>query len=183
MAHGQAVTKLLEIQKRRDLYNKQHIERMFASIPHVTEALQTMLQLPDDDIQWLEIDVMEDLVMIGIAIRFPPDDIPVFVQIFAPDSIESSEITDDVEAIKQLIRVGLPLDLVEQPVQDIVQFFHDLAPALSNHDDGDDAGLEEYAATADGAAPTYPVFDSAELTPAQTQKLLMFQSLFDTTKH
>jgi t-SNARE complex subunit (syntaxin) len=180
MAHGQAVTKLLEIQKRRDLYNKQHIERMFDSIPQVTEALRAMLQLPEEDVQWLEIDVMDDIVMVGIAIRFPPDHIPMFVQIFAPDSINTNEVTSDVEVIKQLIRVGLPLDLVEHPVQDIVQFFHDLAPALATHDDDSD-GIDDY--TNELPTPAEPIFDSSELTPEQTQKLLLFQNLFDTSKH
>jgi hypothetical protein len=152
---------------------------MFGLIPNVTHALEVMLELPPEDIRWMEIEVLEDVLLMGIAVKFPADDIPMFVQIFAPDSVKN--IDDDVETINQLIRVGLPLKLLSGEVGDIIQFFYDMANSSGDIDDDGAEEIEGVISSTDET--TSPIFDSSELTLEQTQKLLLFQHHTSDVKH
>lgn len=181
MAHNELTQRLLHAQESRNNLWAKHIDGMFDLIPNVTHALEVMLELPPDDIKWMEIEVMEDVLLMGIAVRFPADDIPMFVQIFAPDSVKN--IDDDVETINQLIRVGLPLKLLSGEVGDIIQFFYDMANSSGDIDDDNDGAEEIEGVISSTADTTSPIFDSSELTPEQTQKLLLFQHHTSDVKH
>jgi hypothetical protein len=114
-------------------------------------------------------------VVIGVGIRFSPHEIPMFVEIFAPESMNN--VDPDVDVVKQLIRIGLPIEYADKSSQDIIQFFHDLAPAVGNND-------EEESPPAESAPPIMDqIFDSSQLTEEQTQKLLLFQSHTSGAKH
>lgn len=173
MAQSELVKRLTAEQRAREQQAAKHNEFMFGLIPNVTNALEMMIQIPPEDIKWIEIDVNDDILIMGLAVRFPADDIPMFVQIFDPSSVEG--IDDDVETINQLIRVGLPLSLIERPVEDIIQFFHDLA-------NGHEPDHEE-PTSSDEPAIMDTTFDSSELTAEQTQKLLLFQHSMSNHKH
>lgn len=177
MAPNEIIQRLLEMQKQRDRQWNQHVTKMFSAVPNVTRALETMLGLPPDDIKWVEIEASDGILLMGVAIKFPADRVPMFVQIFAPTSIEG--IDDDVDIINQLIRIGVPLELVDKDVGDIIQFFYDLA----NENEDEDGTEEGDPSTLAVSTPDNPIFDSTELTLEQTQKLLLFQNHISDVKH
>jgi hypothetical protein len=182
MVHNELTQRLLHAQELRNKIWAKHAEGMFDLIPNVTHALEAMLELPPENIKWVEIEVLDEILLMGIAVKFPADDIPMFVQIFAPDSVK--DIDEDVETINQLIRVGLPLRLLGGEVGDIIQFFHDIANSSGSADDDDDDDAEEIEGVASIAPETIsPIFDSSELTLEQTQKLLLFQHHTSEVKH
>lgn len=176
MANTELIKRLTNEQRLREQHTAEHNERMFGLIPNVVDALMDMIQLPSEDIKWVEIDITDDIVIIGMAIRFPANDIPMFVQIFAPSSVE--DIDADADVINQLIRVGLPLGLVDQSVMDIIHFFHDLANGIETDQAGDPVDESTLEPSLVDTS-----FSTSELTLEQTQKLLLFQHHTSDVKH
>lgn len=176
MAHSSTVMKLYRLQGDRDVIHEQMTTEMFNGVPNVVEALTMMLDLPEDDIKWVEFEMSDDVMVLGIAIKFSPHDIPMFVEIFAPHSMDN--VDPDVDVVKQLIRVGLPLEYADKSPKDIIQFFHDLAPSIS----GDDTDEPDDVT---GGDPTImdQTFNTSQLTEEQTQKLLLFQTHTSGVKH
>ena len=98
---------------------RQQTEYLFNLIPNVTTALTAMLQLPPDKIHWVNFDIDDNIAILGVIIKFSPLEIPMFVQIFAPHTVDGLEGNEDDE-ITQMMRVGLPLELVDQDRKSVV---------------------------------------------------------------
>lgn len=181
MAQSLLAARLLQQQNAREEQLKQHNIAMFKAIPNITTAIELMVDLPEGDLSWDEIVITDGILVLGISISFPSTDIPIFVQIFAPSTVDN--IDTNVETIHQFIRLGMPMELVDQPSPVIVEFFRTVALSSLEEEEEKESVVEQPTTSPTPSSIMGQPFDTAGLTPDQTQALLMFQDHLPKSKH
>ena len=164
---------------------QQQTEYLFNLIPNVTTALIAMLQLPPDKIHWANFDIDDNIIVLGVIIKFSPANIPMFVQIFAPHTVVGLDKDDD-EEITQLMRVGLPLELISSPPTEIIQFFHDLANSTDDEIEEIEQTTEPPSTNTALSSPISPndtPFDVSGLSESQIANFLLYQNNSSSAKH
>jgi hypothetical protein len=146
--------KLGELFMRRDAQYRAVTDRIFEMLPTVCDALYDLFELPHDQVEWNDIDVIDDAIVIQVTIMYTPTSISPFVQMFAP----SATVPEEVESISQLVRVGIPAHMAFAPKDDIIRFFRAIAAKPTPPTEHD---------------VTKSTFNMDTLTPEQQQQLLL----------
>lgn len=104
----------------REAHYHTRTNEILSSVPNVTRALFDLIDIPEENMSWVDADIMDDLLVVAVTVSYAPDETPVFIRTYAP--LNSMVDDDDVENIEQLIRVGIPLVMVFEPSIDIITF-------------------------------------------------------------
>jgi hypothetical protein len=129
-------------------------DQIYDMVPNVQEALYRLFNLPKDQVEWDDIDIIEEAIVLQVTISYTPNTISPFVQTFAP----TDHAPADVESISQMVRVGLPAHMAFASVEEIINFFIAISKKMPPPAEGD---------------VVKSTFDMESLTPEQQQQLLL----------
>jgi len=154
-------TELATMFTDRDKQYDRATSRIFKHVPNVLDALRTLFALHEDQIEWSDLNVIDDALVIQVTITYTPGTTSPFIQMFTPKNM----VPEDVEYVEQLVRVGIPMHMAFAPVEDIIEFLRAIAKVSPR---------EDSATPATPATPT-AAFNVDQLTPEQQQQLLLLQ--------
>lgn len=171
------IEQLLTLVDERDLsrlyYNKQ-ISELIA--PTMLLAVVEMLELPTDQIEWVDVEVTDTVLVLVINVMFDPS-----TQL--SPFLDNGQINKDAALIQKSVRIGLPLPMVFAEPGEIKAFLY---KSLNIPDPNADPTQTEVKVDepTEVKAEDKPstIFDSASLTKDQIQQMLMFQHLTLGTK-
>lgn len=152
------IEQLLAIVDERDLkrleYNRQIADLV---APTFLTAVVEMLELPTDQIEWVDIDVTDSMVFtLKLSVTYTPGvDTSPFL---------GTAPTDNAAFVQKNLRVSLPLSHVFDSVEDIKKLLH-------------------RPPTTQATEPVQPVkFDPSAMSKDQIEQMLLFQHLTVGTK-
>ena len=149
--------------------------------PTLLDALYRLFNVPVMDVRWLDFSSATSIIIITCGIAYDPSEgIPKFI-------LDTNHtIPKDAGRVEQVVRIGVPYELVMADSDKIVAFMSALVmshasggPTLIEHMDEstvvperyDDAAIKRDGTVAQDASD----FNPNRLTPEQRQQLLIFQ--------
>lgn len=113
---------LLLMEKREEIINDLTNEIFDRIEPYVLDVLYELFTLPINDIDWIDVQVINNVLMVTCAVAYNPRNIPPFIkQLFIPDS---SDYNEDI--VHKMIQVGIPINYVFGPRENLLEFFANL---------------------------------------------------------
>lgn len=181
--------KLLSMFDARDnMWGKHNRQIGNVIAPTVLEALYELLELDHDSVEWVDLQIMENVMLIICNVTYDPATTQsVFLQ-----RVDDAERPDTPIQVQRFLRIGVPLAIVFATKDEIKEFLLRIPIETS---DGDTIGEDEFKLDRDTdlAPPTienpnrssYSVlkgFDASELNADQLKSLLLYTSSMGTTK-
>lgn len=159
--------------KRDQLYQRATEDIVQVVGPTTLKALVTMFNVPFENVTWIELQVVEELLVIVASIVYEEDQQPpAVIQALSP-------MPDTMEPSIRLFRVAVPLEVVFQPAEEILQYFKKTAEEAAAK-----AQAQSETVVSDDAVPvTTQQFNLKELTPEQIKQLILFSGNQTGTKH
>jgi hypothetical protein len=155
--------KLIELFEKREEAYQQATRGLLDNVSNITEAMTMLIGLPADQIKWVDIEYADTLLVMHIIINYDPCSTPAFVTNFAPPLEDVDRDGEgDIVNIEQLLRIGIPQDLIFAPPTDIVNFFNSLPQQVTTE---------------------WAVFDENLLTPEQAEQLKLYEHTMTEAKH
>lgn len=159
-------------EKSRNEYNQQIVKVL---APTTLSAVVELLGVPHDDIMWVDIDVVDSILLVVCQVTYDPNTelSPTLRQLVGPQLGETPATNVRIERI---FHFGLPLAVVFSSKEDIIDFLHK-STASSKIED-----VDKTNAPRSESASQYTTFDRKLLTKEQAQQLLYFQHITKGTK-
>lgn len=160
--------------EREDLYAECTRRMVELAEPTLLAAMVELFATPRNNITVIELALVEDSLCVVVALNYNEGaPVPELVQAVSP-------IAQEMPNVYRLLRVGMPLDVVFEPKEDIVSF---LRSKRSISDEM--APREEVKAddTVQTSPDKFPAFDPAGLTDEQLRALRLSLYATNTTKH
>jgi hypothetical protein len=162
------MSKLLKrLEQREDVYKKDSINIIREELPHLLEALHTVFareQNPAADrVVWDVVEVLNDkILMIQGYLDIKPGELIEF------EGEESVTVTEEMsEVLTRLIKISLPIALIEQgTVDDIVQFIENQTERVNSTTPDVEHHVRQVVDPLDG-------FDIENLTDEQLEALIV----------
>lgn len=190
---------LISLFEARDKLYQQTTEEILELVgPTALDALFTLFDAPMEQVRWLETHLVENIMLLVASITYDDDqEVPPVIQALSPNPEEGGPSI-------RLFRVGIPLTMLFQPKEDIVDYLTETAGKAArlrghstpvgnlppegtlSHAAELKAHIQESQQDEDTSVPVHgpqPDFDTSDLTYDQIQQLLMFESLTKGIKH
>lgn len=174
---------LLDTFSKRDETYDQHTEEIVNILgPTVLEAVYQFLELPDETITWSDFQVIDGILMIFATVNLSTVGITPKIERL------TSSMDSDSNSIERIIRIGFPLPIVTQPLDQVIKFLADHSdPAQMNDDDDmseyDEDDGEIFSTVAPAMVASAQSFDVGQLSKDQVRQMLYFQHQSRNTKH
>jgi hypothetical protein len=111
------------IEKREEIIDDLTAEIMDRIEPYVLDVLYELFNLPEEDVKWLDIQNVDNILMLTCSVAFDPRKIPPYIaKLFIPDPEDLYE-----NIVHKMIRIGVPMALIFGPRYKVVEFFNDVA--------------------------------------------------------
>lgn len=189
---------ILSLFEERARWVQAYTDSLFEAIrPTALEALTVVFNTPFESISWLDITLVENVVVISAIVSY--DDDAAIPEIIEKVSTDVQGLPQGEKAIRlyRLVRVGIPVELILEPKENIIGFFQrgvvkhspldivDEQPSPVPQDapvvqeNGDLKPTDDTLIV----TPTEEQFDMKSLSEEQLQQLLFFQQMTRGTKH
>lgn len=156
--------------------------------PTVLEALYELLELDHDSVEWVDLQIMENIMLIICNVTYDP----VNTQSRFLQRVDEAQRPDTPIQVQRFLRIGVPLAIVFSDKKDIKEFLLRI-PVETTDDDGGEVEIETVASEEDEASPpalNVPKrrgaevmgFDASELSDDQITKLMLYHHTIETTK-
>lgn len=133
--------------------------------PTVIEALHEVMQVADENVTWVDVNVIEHMVVLDAVVSMKIDDLsPFMLSITPPENLQLAE--DDSDVLEQVVKIGIPADLCFTTKQKIVDFINDTSTVTRKVYHGGSMEDNIAAATASTASESKD-FDLSQLTAEQ----------------
>jgi hypothetical protein len=171
------IKQLVALFEARDQLYQQSTEKIFESIGETTlEALVTLFGVPYENVSWLETQLIDTVIVIVASISYGEDQlVPPVIQALSPAAEHGHPSI-------RLFRIGLPLDVVFLPKEEIVDYLVKTAEAVTNKMKARQAPKGEGNVPVKVVSPQ-PEFDTSGLSREQVLQVLLFGEETRGTKH
>ena len=171
------IKQLVALFETRDQLYQQSTEKIFESIGETTlEALVTLFGVPYENVSWLETQLVDNVMVLVASITYGNDQrVPPVIQALSPAS-------EDGHPSIRLFRVGLPLDVVFLPKEEIVDYLVKTAETVVNKMKARQAPKSDDSVPVKVVSPQ-PEFDTSGLSREQVLQVLLFGEETQGTKH
>lgn len=168
---GELLRLLEERDQTTDYLTSQILEKIR---PSVLDTLCELFGLPNEEIDWLDVQIIEQVLLVVCAINYEEShSTPYLKKLFS-----SSDMVDNVAPNMKMIRIGLPLAYVFGEKKPIIDFLYSVV---------DEAIIERIESSVDFANETsdntQSSFDTSKLTEQQTEQLNLFLNHGRGVKH
>ena len=173
------ILRLIELFEERDKLYQSSTEQICDLIgPTTLEALIDVFNVPPENVTWLEVQLVEDILLLVASIAYDEGQrVPDLILALSP-------LPDDGQPSIRLFRVGLPVDLIFQPKTEILEYLKKASQLRMNPHEG------SVPIVHDEESVEIPVhhepqeeFDTSGLTHEQIQQMLVFGKESKGTKH
>lgn len=156
--------------------------RQIASViqPTVLEALYDLFELERDQIEWLDLQVLETMLLVVCNVTYDPaTNTSQFLS-----KVDEAQRPETPIQVQRLLRVGVPLVLVFSPKDEIKDFLLNVPVETTDVVDEDvPVGLyERMANELSSKSQQVMGFDTDGLSDDQVAKLKLYQSAQELTK-
>lgn len=151
------------VQHREAQYLEQTEEILAAIAPTVLTALYKMFSVPVDAINWYQVEIVDDILMLVATVSYEAGKEPseTIRQLF-------SQATTDGKVTEHLFRVGIPLNMIFDDPNAIIECIVDATTAR-------ETPREEQS--------TLPTEFTAKLTDEQLTQAILFETMNKGIKH
>lgn len=176
---------LLAMFDARDSMWSKHNRQIAAVIsPTVLEALKELFELPDDNIEWVDLQIMENILLVVCNVTYDP----VHTQSRFLQRVDEITAPDRPIQVQRYLRVGVPLAIVFSPREEIKEFLLRI-PVETTGDDANTAEVYESDATPEDST-NVPIqssskvlgFDTSTLSEEQIKNLMLYHHTVEGTK-
>ena len=120
-------------------------------------ALLKLFQLPPKDVEWLEVEVEDDMLLMAVQIQYQPEKCESsFVKKLTP-----AEVPEGLTHVQRTVRVGIPVDKVFDHSDDLLAYLTSVGNDIGSTED-----LEPIITAG---------FDQTALTHEQVTSMIYFQ--------
>jgi hypothetical protein len=113
---------LLLMEKREETITDLTNEILDRIEPYVLDVLYELFDLPISDVDWVDVQVINKILMVTSAVAYDPHNIPQFIKkLFVPDRSDYNE-----EVVHKMIQVGIPISYIFGPREKLLEFFANL---------------------------------------------------------
>ena len=158
--------------------------------PTVLEALYELLELDHDSVEWVDLQIMENIMLIICNVTYDP----ATTQSKFLHRVDEANRPDTPIQVQRFLRIGVPLAIVFTEKKDIKEFLLRI-PVETTDDDNTEVEFEPVPSGDDDATPATPPsplarrrssevmgFDTSELSDEQITKLMLYHHAVETTK-
>lgn len=165
--------------------------------PTVLEALYELLELDHDSVEWVDLQIMENIMLIICNVTYDP----ATTQSTFLQRVDEAQRPETPIQVQRFLRIGVPLAIVFSPKDEIKEFLLRIPVETSSgetDDDDDGLDLKEDLETTHASTPTPPSnlsntlhakrktdvmgFDASELNDDQLKSLLLHTFAAGSTK-
>lgn len=156
----------------------------------VLDALQELFELPDESIEWVDLQIMENILLVVCNVTYDP----ATTQSPFLQRVDEVQQPDRPIQVQRYLRVGVPLAIVFSPKEDIKEFLMRIPVETA----GDDAGtaevyepdLDPSEVESDETLVYIPPksstkvmgFDTSTLSEEQIKNLMLYNHTVESTK-
>jgi hypothetical protein len=179
---SQKIKHLVSLFEMRDRLYQESTEKIFEAIgPTALEALVSLFNVSYENVSWLEVQLIDNIMLIVASITYNDGQtVPAIIQTLSP-------IPESGQATVRLFRVGLPLELLFQPKQQIVDYLTKTAEKTIDRSKVRAQQLQiQHRHMTDTNVPIsgpQPEFDTSKLTHEQRQQLMILGAEIKGIKH
>lgn len=133
--------------------------------PTVIQALHEVMQVDADNVSWVDVNVIDHMVVLDAIVSVRIDALSTFMlSITPPENLQMADEDDDV--LEQVVKIGIPADLVFTNKQKIIDFINDTSTVTRKTYDGD-VRQAIADAKAEASIGTMEDFDLSQLSADQ----------------
>lgn len=178
------IESLLSMFDARDQMWAKH-NRQIAKVitPTVLDSLVELFDLPMEDIEWVDLQLMENILLVICTVTYDPHTTQsAFLQ-----RIDAAKQPDTPIQVQRFLRVGVPLAIVFAEKPEIKEFLSRI-PVETTEEDSDEFELhpaedaEERPPTPEIVASKVMGFDTSDLTEEQIKNMMLYHHTVDGTK-
>lgn len=159
--------------------------RLIAAVikPTVLDALYDLFDVPSDDVEWVDLQLMETVMLVVCTITYDPASTgSIFLQ-----QVDQAKRPDTPIRVQRFLRIGIPLAIAFSPKDEIKRFL--LTLPVESTDDDNDIGVGP-SLLGESDAPLAALirgsemlgFDTSELSEDQIKKLMLYHHTAESTK-
>lgn len=176
---------LLNMFDARDSMWAKHNKQIAGVIaPTVLEALYDLFELGTDSIEWVDLQIMETILLIVCNVTYDP----VSTESSFLRRIDEATRPDTPIQVQRYLRIGVPLAIVFSPKDEIKEFLMRVPVETT---DGTDISDEVFEPEHPELTPSVPPhatgskvqgFDTSTLNEDQIKRLMLYHHTVETTK-
>lgn len=153
--------------------------------PTVLEALYELLELDHDSVEWVDLQIMENIMLIICNVTYDP----ATTQSRFLQRVDDAQTPETPIQVQRFLRIGVPLAIVFSDKDAIKEFLMRIPVETTEDDDSDvdvervsfdDQSDEEPQSNRSGSAVMG--FDTTNLSEDQITKLMLYHHAVETTK-
>lgn len=157
--------------------------------PTVLEALYELLELDHDSVEWVDLQIMENIMLIICNVTYDP----ATTQSQFLHRVDEAQQPSTPIQVQRFLRIGVPLAIVFSDKKDIKEFLLRI-PVETTDDDDNNVEIETLSEEKNEDTPQPPSsltkrsssqvmgFDTAGLSDDQITKLMLYHHAIETTK-
>ena len=168
------VSELLQLLEERDTVVEQITAHILDKIQSpLLEVLTELFGLPEQNIEWLDVQYMEKVLLIMCAIQYDPK----YATAYLRGLFKQPSAIDVVDENMKMIRIGIPISYVFGSRENIIKFLYEVA---------NDSILEKIETTVENSekiSDNVLSFDISRLTKEQIRQMELFDKQGKGAKH
>lgn len=165
---------LVIMDAREEIINKLTNKILYKLEPNVLAVLNKLLGIPVDDISWIDVQVIDNVLLLTCTVVYDPFLVTPFIEkLFIADPEDFLENT-----VHKMIRIGVPTPYIFGPTQVLFDFFNDLA---DNANLGNNKVIVDNIQESSDNTPS--AFHISDLSQEQRQQLLLFGKCTNGERH
>lgn len=178
---------LLNMFDARDSMWAKHNKQIAGVVaPTVLEALYELFDLDNDSIEWVDLQIMDNIMLIVCNVTYDP----VTTQSTFLHRIDEAARPDTPIQVQRYLRIGVPLAIVFSPKDEIKEFLMRV-PVESTNDNNEDLSDEVFEPDHPELTAAIPQrstgskvhgFDTSTLDEDQIKRLMLYHHTMETTK-
>lgn len=184
---------LLTMFDARDAMWSKHTRQIASVInPTVLDALRELFDVPSDDIEWMDLQIVETVLVIVCNITYDP----MLTSSVLLQRVDQAQRPNVPIRVQRLLRIGIPLAVVFSSKEEVIEFLTKLPVETTDDEYTDDVNIDdpdlpEYeGADADAKPPTSSPagvaqvmgFDTSDLSEDQIKSLMLYRHASEATK-
>ena len=156
------VTRLLQILNEREKVIEKATAYVLNEIrPTVLDALRELFEVSDADVEWIDIQAVENSLVLMCIVKFNPYNLSPFLQ----KTLSFEENVVPANPSHEILKIGLPINQAFYPKETIKKFLMEVADSPDT-EEVNDAYL---------ASSVEETFNTNELSPEQLEQLKLFE--------